>query len=104
MSEGKKRFPRWLIICALLLVPFAAVLGLIETVGRQGALVGRYELIKEGMSRAETYRILGRPPDTTMIAGLVEVWIDRPFEVYVVIPADGRVRDVLTYRLHDGNP
>jgi hypothetical protein len=61
MSEEKKRFPWWLVACAVVLVLLAAVLGFIETVGRQGTLLGRYEHIKERMSRDEARRILGTP-------------------------------------------
>jgi len=43
MAEGKKRFRWWLLVGAVLLAIFAAALGLIETVGRRGTIVGRYE-------------------------------------------------------------
>jgi hypothetical protein len=60
MAEEKKRFPWWWLACAVLLVIFAAVMGFIETVGRQGTIVGRYEQIHPEMSRREVYAILGR--------------------------------------------
>jgi hypothetical protein len=43
MAEEKKRFPWWLVACAAGLVLLAAMLGFIETVGRQGTIIGRYE-------------------------------------------------------------
>src|SRR5579885_1863223 len=43
MPEEKKRFPWWLVVCALVCVIGAALLGFIETVGRRGTIVGRYE-------------------------------------------------------------
>jgi hypothetical protein len=59
MPDEKKRFPWRLAACAFLLVALAAVLGFIETVGRQGTIVGRYERIRVGMLRTETDSILG---------------------------------------------
>ena len=53
MADERKRFPWWLIACAALLVPLAAVVGFIETLGRHGSVVQNYELVKEGMSQPE---------------------------------------------------
>jgi hypothetical protein len=68
MAEVKKRFPWWLILCAAVLVPLAAVTGLIETVGRRGTLVGRLDQIDkwgtEWMDEDEFLRILGPPTET----------------------------------------
>jgi hypothetical protein len=60
MAEEKKRFPWWPV--AWVVVPAIAalvVLGFIETVGRQGTIIGRGERIKIGMSRFEVAQILG---------------------------------------------
>jgi hypothetical protein len=69
MAEEKKRFPWWwLTVCAALLVPLAATLCFIETVGRRGGtLVGKYERVEARMSRDETHRILGPPDYSTSI-------------------------------------
>jgi hypothetical protein len=64
-----KRFPWWLVVGAALLVPLAAVLGFIETVGRLGGtLIGKYERLGARMSRDETHRILGPPEYSTSIS------------------------------------
>jgi hypothetical protein len=90
MPEAKKRFPWWLIVCAALFVLLAAVVGFIETVGRQGTIIGRSERIKPGMPEAEVEKILGPSaffgryswPGTTIE---VPVALDRdgPFQVEV---------------------
>jgi len=63
MPEEKKPFPWWLAVSATLLVPLAAALGFIEAVGRQGTLAGRWQHIKEGMSKEEITAIVGAPQD-----------------------------------------
>lgn len=50
MPETQKRFPYRLLVCSVVLVILAAAIGLIETVGRRGTIVGRYERL-----RAPTY-------------------------------------------------
>lgn len=44
---------------AVLAVLFAAAIGFIETVGREGTIVGRYERIKHGASEAELVAVMG---------------------------------------------
>ena len=110
MAEEKKRFPWWLVVCAALLVPLAAVIGLIETVGRQGTVVGRYGRIYEGMLEPETLAVLG-PPDITDFAcsGPVQMycWREGPTIVWVVITEEhlagwqsdhNRTRRTLTFK------
>jgi hypothetical protein len=63
MTEEKKRFPWRLIGCAVLAVLLAAVVGFIETAGREGTVIGRYERIKRikhGASEAEIVAIMGK--------------------------------------------
>ena len=94
MAEAKKRFPWWLVVCAALLVPLAAALGLIETVGRRGTLVGRYERLKEGMSKEEIRAILGAPQARLSIAPSemnAWVWDDGPAKVSVWLDHHGDV-------------
>jgi hypothetical protein len=58
MAEDKQRFPWWPLAGAVVLGTAALlVLGVIETVGRQGTIIGRAEGIKIGMSRVA--QILG---------------------------------------------
>lgn len=45
MAEPKKRFPYRLLACSAPLIVFAAVMGFIETVGRHGTIIGRYEQV-----------------------------------------------------------
>jgi hypothetical protein len=59
MAESPKRFPWCWRAVAVLLVIFAVVVGFIETVGPRGTIVSRYEQIERGMSREETFDILG---------------------------------------------
>lgn len=71
MAEARKRVPWWLIVCTAILVPLAAVVGLIETVGRQGTLVGRLEQVPDTRSRGwipehEFLRIMGPPSETSL--------------------------------------
>jgi hypothetical protein len=69
MAERKKRFPWWLAACAAALAIVAAVLGFIETVGRQGTIVGRYDRLTKGMSYADIISVLGRDPDDELFDG-----------------------------------
>ncbi len=63
MGAEKKRFPWWAVVGAVLLLLLAAALGIIETMGRWGTLVGRVERVKYGMSEMEVVQILGRTSD-----------------------------------------
>jgi hypothetical protein len=92
MAEEKKRFPWRLVVCAAVLVPVAAVLGFIETVGRQGTILGRSEEVKDGMSREQVHRILGTPSishvdaewfDGRVIVDTDDQWFDGPVSVDV---------------------
>src|SRR5579885_2286626 len=88
MPEEKKRLPWWLVACAAVLVPLAAVLGFIETVGRRGTIYGRFNEIGNGMSRADVLRILGPPSYAPDKEGLVwEVGLDHSW-----VQFDGRDR------------
>jgi hypothetical protein len=100
MAQEKKRFRWWLFlcaaVCAVLLVPLAAALGLIETVGRRGTLAGRYERIQEGMSRTDVVRILGQPPiifqRTDSMPEPAQHWDEGPVLVAVWFDEKNRVR------------
>jgi hypothetical protein len=85
MADEKKRFPWWLVVCAVLLVPLAAVVGLIETVGRQGTIVGRCERVKPGMLDTEARAILGPPDeeDSHVFGVYGSVWREGPIVVIV---------------------
>jgi hypothetical protein len=69
MAEAQKRFPWRLLAGAVVLVPLAAVIGLIEAVGRQGTLAGRGERLEEGMSLQEVRSALGIDFDTSHQGG-----------------------------------
>jgi hypothetical protein len=60
MVEEKKRFSWRVLASAGLVVVLAALVGFIETVGRQGTIIGRAERLKTGMSRLQVAQILGR--------------------------------------------
>jgi hypothetical protein len=94
MAEEKKRFPWWLIVCAVLFVPLAAVFRFIETVGREGTILGRYERVTEGMKYDDAARILGTPDDEGLgpsrflgPASLAHYshWSEGPSEVWVEV-------------------
>ena len=96
MAEEKKRFPWWWVVCAAILLPLAAALGFIETVGRKGTIVGRWELIagpdegiKKGTSRAETFRVLGEHWREGRL-GAMGFWNDGPAHVAVSFDGDDR--------------
>jgi len=80
MAHERNRFPWWLVACAAILMPLAAVVGLIETVGRQGTLAGRFHLIQQGLREDECLAILGQRPRTSISlqSGHVCVWQDGP--------------------------
>jgi hypothetical protein len=77
MPDEKNRFPWWLLAVAGL--PLAAVLGFIETVGRQGTLVGRFELVRTGMSFVEVVDALGSCP--CVLDDRDQYWLDDPVDV-----------------------
>jgi hypothetical protein len=89
MAESQKRFPYRLLACSVLLVLLAAVLSFIETVGRRGTLVGRYQQIKDDMSAAQVAHALGvRPqvrsaPFTNMFLTADMEYVDGPVKVVV---------------------
>ena len=91
MPEEKKRFPWWLAAGAVLLAIVAAALGLIETVGREGTIVNRYDRIVEGMPRTEALRILGSPR-AVPCAGNLAVWKEGPLCVVVEFEDDNRTK------------
>jgi hypothetical protein len=82
MAEEKKRFPWWLPACSVLLVIFAVALGFVETVGRQGTIVGRFNRLEMYMSEAEVRAILG-PGDVNGVDSGWEAsfWHEGPVEV-----------------------
>jgi hypothetical protein len=59
MEESKKRLPLWMIFLAVLLIVCAPLVGFIETVGRQGTIIGRCAQLRNGMSKEEVITILG---------------------------------------------
>jgi hypothetical protein len=63
MAEAQKRFSWWLVVAAVLPVFFAAVVGFIETVGRQGTIVARFHRLELNMAEGEARAILGRRED-----------------------------------------
>jgi hypothetical protein len=88
MAEGQKRFPWWLVACAALLVPPAAVIGFIETVGRQGTTVGRCQRLELGMAEFDALALVGRPADWNFNSpdfgdGACSMWYDGPMDVTV---------------------
>ena len=96
MAEEKKRFPWWLVVCAAVLLLLGAVVGFIETVGRQGTIVGRYDRLTKGMSYADIISVLGRDPDEEFLdAAELEQhgnacpysWREGPAELWIVVEA-----------------
>jgi hypothetical protein len=91
MAEEKKRFPWWLVVCAVVAVLLAAVIGFIETVGRRGTPADRYErvgkgiLTKAGMVKEDIVAILGAPTkiENGSKRGEICVWQDGPAEIRV---------------------
>jgi hypothetical protein len=90
MAEEKKRLPWRLLACAVALLIAGLTVGFIETIGRQGTIVGRYERIKDGMKLTEVLRILGPPlPDNGTLPqdmGQMQVWAEGP--MYVIMAVD----------------
>ena len=93
MAEEKKRFPWWLVVVAAALVPLAAALGIIETVGRQGTIIGAADRIQAGMSHDRVWSIIG-PPVSSDIENsgwsVTEGWLESPITVQVTFQG-GRV-------------
>ena len=53
MAEQKKRVSWSMVVCGVILVPLGVVFGFIETVGRQGTLLGRHERLIAQHPRTE---------------------------------------------------
>jgi hypothetical protein len=96
MAEEKKPFPWWLVAWVVVLAILGTALGFIETVGRRGTLVGRYERIHEAMAASKALAILG-PPDITgsrhpdpAYSGPVQMycWHEGPAAVWIAIVED----------------
>ena len=85
MPEEKKRFQWWPVICAVLLLSLAAAVGLIETVGRRGTLVGQCERLREGMSHEQVTEIVGPHVEMDFF-----VLTDGPAEVGIWFDHDNR--------------
>ena len=89
MAEEKKRFPWRLVVCAVVLVPLAAALGLFETVGRKGTIIGRYDRVKKGMSWFDVTAILGPASDNGLDGNLLDLdsytvcWQEGPATIVV---------------------
>ena len=91
MAEEKKRFPWRLWAGTLVALLLAAVVGFIETVGRRGTVVGRYERIHVGMSRGRVDQILSHDFPTEN-SGWLEFWNDGPLSLCLTF-RDDRVID-----------
>lgn len=102
-AEEKK--PWWLVVSAVLLL-VAAVVYFIDTVGRDGTLVGRYDLVRTGMSFAEAKDALGSYPGVLDGKTHDRYWFDGPaevrlgFEAMSVWPPDPKDWRVREKRLH----
>jgi hypothetical protein len=91
MVEEKKRLPWRLIVLAVVVLTCALLVGFIETAGRQGTIVGRYEQIENGMPREKILRILGDSPFQEA-CGRWAMWPDGPVVIMVNFKGD-RVSD-----------
>jgi|SRR5579885_1535468 len=80
MPEEKKRFPWWLLGCAVALVLLAAVVGFIETVGRERTIIGRFDKLEVGMPETKVEAILGRAD----LEQSGSYWHEGPVDVEVV--------------------
>ena len=85
MSERRKRLPWRLLACAVLLVILAAGIGLIETVGRHGTIVGRFERIQEGMALPEVVAVLGASSSAVSRPRFWGEWGEGPVKVTITL-------------------
>jgi hypothetical protein len=85
MAEEKKRFGWWLVLCAVLAVLLAAVLGLVETVGRQGTIVGRFQRIEKGMAMPDVVAVLGVSSSTASRPRFWGEWKEGPVKVTITL-------------------
>jgi hypothetical protein len=111
---GKKRFPWRLLACAVVLVLIAAVVGFIETVGREGTIIGRYEQVRDGMSKEQVVAILGpeqpsswvgeeeamrREKELNRTQKLVDIVKRVQRHIQGVDPSDGRLLDWAEWKI-----